>query len=71
MHVKHQLTQLVNKPTRITPTSHSLIDMTMTTWPNKIIQHSVMSVGIVDHCLVYCVTSYKSHATTQNTGLLK
>ncbi len=37
----------------------------MTTCPDKIIQHSVMSVGIADRCLVYCVTSYKSHATTQ------
>ncbi len=61
----HQLTQLVNKPTQITPTSHSLIDMIMTTCPDKIIQHSVMSVAIPHHCLVYCVTSYKSHATTQ------
>ncbi len=61
----HQLTQLVNKPTRITPTSHSLIDMIMTTFPDNIIQHSVMYVDIADHCLVYCVTSYKSYATTQ------
>ncbi len=29
----HHLTQLVNKPTRITPTSHSLVDMIMTTCP--------------------------------------
>ncbi len=61
----HQITQLVNKPTRITPTSRSLMDMIMTICLDKIIQHSVMSVGIADHCLVYCVTSYKSHATTQ------
>ncbi len=60
----HQLTQLVNKPTRITPTSSSLIDMIMTTCSDKSIQHSVMSVGIADDCLV-CVTSYKSHYATQ------
>ncbi len=39
--------------------------MIMTTCPDKIIQHSVMSVDIADHCLVYCVTSYKSYVTTQ------
>ncbi len=39
--------------------------MIMTTCPDKIIQHSVMSVGIADHCLVYCVNSYESHTTTQ------
>ncbi len=39
--------------------------MNMTTCPDKIIQHNVMYVGIADHCPVYCVTSYKSHVTTQ------
>ncbi len=42
----HQLTQLVNKPTGITPTSRSLIDMIMTTSPDKIIQHSVMTIAL-------------------------
>ncbi len=39
--------------------------MNMTICPDKIIQHIVMYVGIADHCHVYRVTSYKSHATTQ------
>ncbi len=50
----HQLTQLINKPTRITPSSRSLIDMIMTTNPDKILD-----------CLVYCVSSFKSQSPTQ------
>ncbi len=54
----HQLTQLVNKPTRITPTSCTLIDMIMTSNPDKIVEHDVKAVGLADHCLMYCVMSY-------------
>jgi hypothetical protein len=42
-----------------------IIDMIMTSDPNKIIEHGVKAVGIADHCLVYCVTSYKSCVPTQ------
>ncbi len=62
----HQLTQIIDKPTRITPNSHSLIDMVMTTNPEKIVEHDVKSVGIADHCLIYCVTSYKSQFSAQS-----
>jgi hypothetical protein len=62
----HKLTQLVNKPTRITPSSLTLIDMIMVTNPDKIIEHDVRAVGIANHCLVYCVTSYKSQTPTQS-----
>ncbi len=62
----HQLTQLVNKPTRITPTSFTLIDMIMTSNPDKIVEHDVKAAGLADHCLVYCVMSYKSHIPTQS-----
>ncbi len=62
-HTKHfvyacescQLTQLINKPTRITPSSRSLIDMIMTTNHDNILEHDVKAVQIADHCLVYCV----------------
>ena len=37
----HQLTQLVNKPTRITPTSRTLIDVILTSSPDKVIEHDV------------------------------
>ncbi len=61
----HQLTQLINKPTRITPSSRSLIDMIMTTNPDKILEHDVKAAGIADHCLVYCVSSFRSQSPTQ------
>ncbi len=40
--------------------------MIMTTTPDKIVEHDVKSVGVADHCLVYCVTSYKAHIHTQS-----
>ena len=61
----HQLIQLNNKPTIITPTSRTLIDVIMTTEPQKIIEDTVISVFIADHHLVYCVFSYQSHTSTQ------
>ena len=61
----HQLTQLVNKPTRVTPTGGYLIDVIMTPEPDKIVEHDVISGCIADHHLVYCVTFYKSHTHTQ------
>ncbi len=39
--------------------------MILTSNPNKIVEHDVKAVGIADHCLVYCVTSYKSHIPTE------
>ncbi len=62
----HQPTQIIDKPTRITPNSRSLIDMVMTTNPEKIVEHDVKSVGIADHYLIYCVTSYKSQFSAQS-----
>ncbi len=51
----HQLTQIIDKPTRIIPNSHLLIDTIMTTNSEKIVEHDVKSVA--DQCLIYCVTS--------------
>ncbi len=58
----HQLTQIIDKPTRITANSRSL----MKTNSEKIVEHDVKSVGIADHCLIYCVTSYKSQLSSQS-----
>ncbi len=61
----HQLSQHIKKPTRIIPYSRTLFDMILTSNPNKIVEHNVKAVGIADHCLVYCVTSFKSHVPTE------
>ncbi len=62
----HQLTQIIYKPTRITPNSHLFIDMVMTTNSKMIVEHDVKYVGIADHCPVYCATSYKSQLSSQS-----
>ena len=52
--------RLVIKPTRVTPTSRTLIDVIM----RALVEHDVISGGIADHHLVYSVNSDKSHAPT-------
>ncbi len=37
----------------------------MTTNPDKILEHDEKAVGTADHCLVYCVSSFKSQSPTQ------
>ena len=49
------LTQLVTKPTRVTPTSETLIDHAYTNTPENIIEVSVPILGISDHYPV-CIT---------------
>ncbi len=40
--------------------------MVMTTKSEKIVEYDVKSVSIADHCLIYCVTSYKSQLSAQS-----
>ena len=47
------LNQLITEPTRITPTSRTLIDLCITNCPDKIVDSGVIHVGISDHSLVY------------------
>ncbi len=61
----HQLSHPVNKPTRITPNSRTVINMILISNRNEILEHDVKTVGMADHCLLYCITSYKSHIPTQ------
>ena len=51
----YQLTQIINKPTRITLTSKSLIDLIFTNQESRVVSHGVIDCGISDHCLVYVV----------------
>ena len=45
----YQLTQIINDPTRITESTESLLDVCITSSPEKII------LGISDHSLIYAV----------------
>ena len=47
------LSQLISEPTRITPTSRTLIDLCITSSPEKISSSGVIHLAISDHSLVF------------------
>ena len=47
------MSQLISEPTRITPTSSTLIDLCITSSPEKISKAGVVHLGISDHSLVF------------------
>ena len=47
------LEQLISEPTRITPTSSTLIDLIYTNCSDKIVCSGVCHIGISDHSMVY------------------
>ncbi len=48
----HKLTQLIHKPTRITPTSSTLLDVIITNRPDHVIHVDVVPGVIADHDLI-------------------
>ena len=48
------LCQLLKQPTRVTPTSESVIDHIVTNQSDKICQSGTIHVGISDHALIFC-----------------
>ena len=64
------LSQLISEPTRITPTSSTLIDLCITSSPEKISKAGVVHLGISDHSLVFmtlkiCYERTGSHRTIE------
>ena len=53
------LSQLVSRPTRVTKTTESLIDVIITTNPRQVIETDVMPSSISDHDLPYVVLRIK------------
>jgi len=49
----YQLSQLINQPTRVTPTSKSLIDLFITNDKDKISSYGIYPLTISDHFLIY------------------
>ena len=47
------LRQLITEPTRVTPSSSSLIDLIFTDQPDLVSFSGISHVGISDHSLVY------------------
>ena len=50
----YNYTQVIDKPTRVTQTTASLIDHIHTNNPNKICQAGVIETGLSDHFITYC-----------------
>jgi len=53
------LSQLIKEPTRITPTSQSLLDWILVSHPDRFLKVGVMSDCFSDHSIVYCVWKIK------------
>ena len=53
------LTQLINEPTRVTPTCQSLLDWILVSHPNRIIKSGITSDCFSDHCMVFCIWKIK------------
>ena len=49
----YQLTQVINEPTRVTKSTKSILDVCITSSPDKIIQSGVVHLAISDHSLIY------------------
>ena len=52
------LKQLIDKPTRITETTSSIIDLIFTN-SNKILEYGSITCGISDHNIIYCNIKFK------------
>ena len=65
----YNLKQIITKPTRITSTSHTLIDCILTTNETNIISHDVIPTSIADHDMVGCVR--KLHTQKFNPKVIK
>ena len=56
----YQLTQIIDVPTRVTKSTKSLLDVCITSSPDKIIQSGVVHLGISDHSLIYATRKLNS-----------
>ena len=64
----YQLTQLIDSPTRITNSSQSLLDVAITSTPEKIISSGVVHLGRSDHSLIYAVRILNTRVNTKEQG---
>ena len=58
----NQLTQLIVKPTRVTQTTSTLLDVCVTSMPEKIIYSDVFPIGVSDHNLIFVVRKSSAYA---------
>ena len=55
----YELTQVISEPTRITESTSTLIDLTLTNTPEHILSSGVIPTGVSDQNLVYAVRNFK------------
>ena len=70
------LQQLINSPTRITPTSSTTIDHVLTNSKENIVQSGTIPCGLSDHLLIYCTRKtsrgvFNSHNTVRIRSMKK
>ena len=56
----YQLTQIIDDPTRVTKSTKSILDVCITSSPDKIIQSGLVHLGISDHSLIYATRKLNS-----------
>ena len=64
----YQLTQIIDVPIRVTKSTKSILDVCITSSPDKIFQSGVVHLGISDHSLIYATRKLNSvrKGDTQN-----
>ena len=60
----YQLIQVIDKPTRITESSASLLDVCIASTPDKIVCSDVIHTEASDHSLIYVVRKINATTTT-------
>jgi hypothetical protein len=55
----YNLTCLVDRPTRVTQTSTTLIDVMLTNRPDAFISSSIINAGLSDNALIYGIMNMK------------
>ena len=61
----YQLSQVITEPTRITPSTSTLIDLALTNNPEKVVRSGVVRVVCVVHDLIY---AYRRISVSPNVG---
>ena len=66
----YNLKQLISEPTRITPSSSTLIDVIFTNLPDNTNCSGVSHIGISDHSLIYVYRKISSPSVTKGTSTI-
>ena len=67
LYEQYQLYQLIDQATRITMTTSSLIDLIVTSTPEKILDSGVIHTGISDHSLIFAIRKISIMNKPENT----